>query len=88
MWCGKPRPKAHTSLRPGGLRGLLRKDCLKLEQGLTEWKMVKRLMKEPPKPREKKWLNYDNNLAAIIESYEDNDDRLDFHKIVGSMMSV
>ena len=42
----------------------------------------------PTKRREKKWLNYDNRLAAIIESYEDHDDKLDFHKIVGSMMSV
>ena len=63
-------------------------DCLKLEQGLTEWKMVKRLMKEPPKPREKKWVDYDNRLAAIIESYEDHEDKLDSLKIVGSMMSV
>ena len=34
-----------------------------------------------PKPREKKWVDYDNRLAAIIESYEDHEDKLDFLKI-------
>ena len=32
-------------------------DCLKLEQGPTEWKIVRRQMREQPAPREKKGVN-------------------------------
>ena len=48
-------------------------DYLKLEQGLTEWKMVERSMKEPVQPRQKKWIDYDARLQSLVDGYEEED---------------
>ena len=60
-------------------------DVLKKEQDLTDWKIAQKLMRQPPPPRQKKWLDYDRRLNAVIDSYDDYE-RLDFLKCVGSMI--
>ena len=60
-------------------------DVLKKEQDLTDWKIAQKLMRQPPPPRQKKWLDYDRRLNVVIDDY-DNYERLDFLKCVGSMI--
>ena len=41
-------------------------DVLKKEQDLTDWKIAQKLMRQPPPPRQKKWLDYDRGLNAFL----------------------
>ena len=50
---------------------------LKKEQDLTNWMIAQKLMRQPPLPRQKKWLDYDRRLNAVIDAYDDYE-RLDF----------
>ena len=61
---------------------------IKIEQGLTVWKIVKKQMKEPAAPRVKRWIEYVTRLHALIGVYEDEEDKLTFLKRVGTMLSV
>ena len=59
-------------------------DVLK-KQDLTDWKIVQKLIKQPPASQHKKWLDCVRRLNAVIDNYDDND-RLDFLKCVGSII--
>ena len=59
-----------------------------MEQDITEWKLVKRQLKESPEPRRKKWIEYNASLQALIEDYDNVEDKLDFLQRVGTLMSV
>ena len=58
---------------------------MKKEQGLTDVKITKHLMREAPEPRQKKWLDFDKRLERIVDTYEDYD-ILDYLKCVGNMV--
>ena len=60
-------------------------DALKKEQDITDWKIAQKLMRQPPPPQEKKWVDYNRRLNSIIDDY-DNYDRMDFLKCVGSLV--
>ena len=62
--------------------------CLKIEQGLAKWKIIKKQMKEPSAPWEKRWIEYDTRLHALIDNYEDKEDKMTFLKQVGTMLYV
>ena len=59
-------------------------DVLRKEQVLTDWKIAQKLMRQPPPPRQKKWLDYDRRLNVVIDAYDDYE-RLDFLRCVESM---
>ena len=46
-------------------------DVLKKEQGRTEWKAGQKILCLPPKPREPKWIEFDNRLSDVIQAYDD-----------------
>ena len=62
-------------------------DCLKREQDLTDVKLTRRLMKDPPEPRapKSKWIRYDSRLQRVLNSYDIDYDIIDFLKVVGNM---
>ena len=39
-------------------------------------------------PRQQKWIEFDQRLNAVIESYDEYDDVLDYLKVVGCLMGV
>lgn len=61
-------------------------DCLKSEQDLTDLKMARRLMQEPPEPRAPKWVRYEGKLQKILEKYDTYSDTMDYLKAVGNML--
>ena len=60
-------------------------ECLKAEQSLTDVKLTRRLLRQPPEKRAAKWIKYDQRLQTIVDSYDDYD-ILDFLKVVGCMV--
>ena len=54
---------------------------LKKEQDLTKWKITQKMLRRPPLLRQKKWVDNDRRLNAVIDSYDDYD-RLDYLKCV------
>jgi len=60
-------------------------DALKLEQSLTDFKLVQHLMREPLEPRPQKWIKFDQRLNAVIENYDDYE-ILDYLKVIGCLM--
>ena len=62
-------------------------DVLRKEQDITEWKMAQQLMRNPPPPRERRWVKYDEKLASLI-AYDTYEETLDFLKCVGTLIAV
>ena len=52
---------------------------MKKKQDLTKWKITQKMLRRPPPPRLKKWVDNDRRLNAVIDSYDDYD-RLDYLK--------
>ena len=46
-------------------------EALKLEQAVTDGKFCNHLMRNPPPPRQKKWIKLDERLQDIIDHYDD-----------------
>ena len=46
-------------------------DALKLEQTMTDTKFCNTLMRNPPSPRQKKWVQLDASLQDVVEHYND-----------------
>ena len=59
-------------------------DCLKSEQDLTDVKLTKRLLREPPKPRAPKWIRFDQQIR-IVDSYDDYTSIIDYLRAVGCL---
>ena len=55
------------------------------EQSLTDVKMTKRLLREPPEPRAPRWIRYDQNLQRVVNNYDSYDDTRDFLKAAGTL---
>ena len=58
---------------------------MKKEQDLTKWSNKQKMLRRPPPPRQKKWVDKGRRLNAVIDSYDDYD-RLDYLKCVGTMI--
>ena len=61
-------------------------DTIKAEQSLTDVKLAKRLCREGPAPRQKKWVKYDQKLQTIVEDYDNFDSVLEYLDVVGTLL--
>ena len=60
-------------------------DCLKKEQNLTDVKMTQHLMRQPPPPRARKWIIYDEKLKRIVDDFESYD-LVDYLTAIGNVI--
>ena len=60
-------------------------DCLKAEQALTDVKLTKRILREPPEPRAPRWIRFDQQIQRIVDSYDDYTSTIDFQRAVGCL---
>ena len=61
-------------------------DCLKKEQDITDVKITKMMMTEPPEPRSAKWRKYDEKLQQIITNFYEYSTPIDFLKCVSNLV--
>ena len=58
---------------------------MKKEQNLTDVKMTQHLMRQPPPPRARKWIIYDEKLKRIVDDFESND-LVDYLNAIGNVI--
>ena len=60
-------------------------DALKAEQALTDVKLTRRQLRDPPEPRAPKWIKFDRRLQKIVEDFDTYTDVLEFLSAIGNL---
>ena len=60
-------------------------DALKAEQALTDVKLTRRQLRDPPEPRAPKWIKFDRRLQKIVEDFDTYTDALEFLSAIGNL---
>jgi len=55
------------------------------DQNLTDVKITQHMMKEPPPPRARKWVLYDEKLKRIVDDFE-NYELVDYLTAIGNLI--